>query len=496
MNSEKKRAATIKTVLYIVISTLSLMLSPLVVENYRYFNAILLLIVAVGGYFFIVFSIATQNWLDIRSVFHLVWIFTIMLASLQLAEYQEDWQVKTWLCMAGAYAMFQIGANLGMNFGKRQTPKVLRSFSKIKIGRVSFSMHQERLFWICLGITLIGLVCFIINVIIRGYIPAFSNDPNAYITFYTKLHVLSVAATAVSGLCYFVIKTQEISIAKKILMWLCIFYTTFLFPILVVSRGTFVVAAISLTVSIFYLNGKKLWILVMCVVVIASVYGGVSALRGYTDAQLSEIFEPKVISRQNENEETKVTEGTMQVQVPEAAEVTTEAVETKETEKVFQLPAKWSFIYSYLTVSHDNFNEAVQNSTQYTYGVRQLAPFNAIFGCSWIEETISSGEYYLVREHLNTTNLVGDAYYDLHEWGVLLFMLLWSFAFGIIQSFRGKTEGPISLIVLGNTMTPVALCFFATWMSNFSLWLIWGTQLLIAIVASAQIEPRIKKENT
>ena len=93
MNSEKKRAATIKTVLYIVISTLSLMLSPLVVENYRYFNAILLLFVAVGGYFFIVFSIATQNWLDIRRVFHLVWIFTIMLASLQLAEYQGDWKV-------------------------------------------------------------------------------------------------------------------------------------------------------------------------------------------------------------------------------------------------------------------------------------------------------------------------------------------------------------------------------------------------------------------
>lgn len=499
--SLKKHSTIVKMILYIVISTLSLMLSPWIVENHRYANAIWLLLIAVGGYFFIAFAVASRNWMDIRAVFHAVWIFTIMLASLQLTDYQEDWQVKTWMCMAGAYAMFQIGANLGMHFGKRQTKKVLHSFSKFRIGRVSFSMHQERLFWVCLGTTLIGLACFIINVMIRGYIPAFSDDPNAYLTFYTRFHVFSVAATAVSGLCYYVIKTQDISTGKKIVMWLCILYTTILFPMLVVSRGTFVTAAISLTVSVFYLNRKKLWVLVVCVAMILGAYAGVSVLRGYADAQLVEFFEPKTISMQTHTEETEVTEAIeVTEQTVEATEVTEQTTEatvdagTEEPDAVFQLPAKLAFAYGYLSVSHDNFNEAVQNSTQYTYGLRQIAPFNVILRSSWIEETIASGEYYLVREHLNTTNLIGDAYYDLHEWGVLLFMFLWSFAFGVIQAFREESQGPISLSVLGNVMTPVALCFFATWMSNFSLWLIWGTQLLAAIAASIQFEPRTGKE--
>ena len=161
---------------------------------------------------------------------------------------------------------------------------------------------------------------------------------------------------------------------------------------------------------------------------------------------------------------------------------------------VFQLPAKLSFAYTYLTVSHDNFNEAVQNSTQYTYGLRQFAPFNVILRSSFIEQKINSGEYYLVRDHLNTTNLIGDAYYDLHEWGVLLLMFVWSFAFGIIQSFREEAQGAISLAVLGNAMTPVALCFFATWMSNFAIWLIWGTELLAAIAVFIQIAPRNEEE--
>lgn len=495
MSLEKKHSAVVRIILYIVISTLSLMISPWIVERHRYANAIWQLTVAVGGYFFIVFGVASRNWMDIRGVFHAVWIFTIMLASLQLTDYQEDWQGKTWMCMAGAYAMFQIGANLGMDLGKRQTKRVVHSFSRFRIGRVSFSMHQQRLFWVCLGTTLIGLTCFIINVMIRGYIPAFADDPNAYLTFYTKLHVFSVAATAVPGLCYYVIKTQNISSGKKIVMWLCIFYTTILFPMLVVSRGTFVTAAISLTVSVFYLNKKKLWVLVMCVVMIFWVYSGVSALRGYSDAQLVEFFEPRTISMQTHPEETEKTGATEEI--TEETGVTEETEETEVTEepnKVFQLPTKLAFAYSYLTVSHDNFNEAVQNSTQYTYGVRQLAPFNVILRSSWIEQTIDSGEYYLVREHLNTTNLIGDAYYDLHEWGVLLFMFLWSFAFGAIQAFREESQGPISLSVLGNAMTPVALCFFATWMSIFSLWLIWGTQLLGAIAACIQIEPRTRTE--
>jgi hypothetical protein len=99
-------------------------------------------------------------------------------------------------------------------------------------------------------------------------------------------------------------------------------------------------------------------------------------------------------------------------------------------------------------------------------------------------------ESYLVRDHLNTINLIGNFYYDFHEWGVLILMLLWSTVFGIMQAFCEKHTGPISLLVLGNAMTPVALNFFSAWTSVFSFWLMWGTTLLMAIALYIKISPK------
>ncbi len=438
----------------------------------HFVTALILILLAVVLYFYCACVLSDKNWLDIRAVFSGAWIGTIGLAALRLTDYQEPWQNMTWVLLGAAYSVFILGATVGISCGENLLRGLKRKGKDAHIGKFYLELHEERIFWICVITTLIGFVCFAINVMIRGYIPCFtSSGDSAYLDFYTKFHVFAVAATGVSGLCYYCLKTQKLSVGRRLILWLCILYSTFIFPTLVVSRGTFVTSALALTTVVFYLNRRKLLVLILCLATILGIYAGVSTLRGYTDAQLQEFFEPSVIVKP-----TTPTE-------PDDTEDPDDTEEPGEDQIIFQLSPKLSYLYSYLTVSHDNFNEAVQNTVGYTYGAKNFAPFNVVLRSEKIAEIIENGESYLVREHLTTTNLIGDFYYDFHGIGVVVFMLLWSFVFGLMQCCVDVFGGPFSLLTMGNAMTPVTLCFFATWLSTFSQWLFWGVVLLFALAA-------------
>lgn len=483
--------------LYNVLTTVLLAIGHIFADMNRFITGFAFVFIAIAFYFFIVLIVAEKNWLDIRAVFHGVWVATIGLAVLRLTDYQEEWQIKTWYCVALAYFAFQIGANLGVTVAGGLFGKIKHSKKELRIGRIVFSMRENRLFWICIITTLVGFICFLINVAIRGYIPCFSNDPEAYLKFYTKFHVFAVAATGVSGLCYYCMATQNISKVKKVLLGLCIIYVTFLFPILVVSRGTFVVSALSLTVTVFYLHKKKFLVLVTCLALIAGIYYGASFLRSYTDEQLDYFFEPSEIQLPGTSSDDPTPSGGDKdhSDEPDSDSSSDSPGYDISPDTSFKLPSKLIFIYSYLTVSHDNFNEAVQNSTEYTYGLQQIAPFNSILRSDWIDKQLSKAEYYLVRPYLNTVSLIGYFYYDFHVWGVVIFMLFWSFVFGILQKFAELSKTPFFLLSLGNAMAPVALCFFAAWLSVFSQWLLWGVILIFAVASCVTITPKNNKVN-
>lgn len=439
----------------------------------RFYLGLFQMLTAVGIYFASVLFLADRNWLDIRAVFSGVWLFTTGLAALRLTDYQEAWQSATWLCMAIAYLVFQIGATLGIHFGGRISSYFRKKFSGFHIGKLSFSLQKNRLFGVCIGATLIGLICFTINALIRGYIPVFSNSHTAYIDFYTRFHVFSIASTAASGLCYYTMVTQPLAKWKKGLMGLCCLYLTVIFPILILSRGAFITSALSLTVTMFYLHKKRFWVMVVCLISMFSIYLFMSNLRGYSDTELDNFFEPSDIVIEVIPNET----------IPDDSIV-------EEEPLTFSLPPKVAFVYTYLTVSHDNFNEAVQNVTSYTYGTRQLAPFNVILRTRWIADNNGSHPVYLVRSHLNTTNVIGDFYYDFGFAGVILCTLLWSFIFGLMQAFFCKNNGPFALLTLGNAMVPVALCFFSSWLSTFTHWVLWGVVLLMGIASCVRVLPK------
>lgn len=472
MSGFLNRKQNLWTLLVTVVGSLAFIAAALLVPVNRFYAGLILIICGIAAYFVTVFFITDdRNWLDIRAVFSGVWLVTIGLAPFGLLDYQTQWKFLTWVFLGIAFLVYQIGSNLGIKLGLRQYLKIVDKLKTLKIGRIGFEFKGNRLFYICVTATGIGLVCFLIGVAIKGYVPCFHPSTSAYVDFYTKFHVFSVAATGVSGLCYYCIRTQKLNLAKKIILYVCIFYLVFLFPILVVSRGTFITAALSLVVVAFYLHGKKLVALILSLVVVFGVYLFTTTLRNYTDAQLDVFFEPsEIVIIPDDNEGDEGTGGT-----------------------IFSLPPKVAFVYSYLTVSHDNFNLAVEKIENHNFGVRQMRPFNVILRIDALTRADEDAPYYYVREHLNTVNLVGDAYYDFGIIGIIVTTFLMSFSFGIIQALYEKKKTPFVLMILGNAMVPVAMCFFASWLSNFTQWMLWGVTLLAWIASNVKINH--KREN-
>lgn len=466
------------------LGTLALVISAFLCPVNHYAVAALLLICAVAAYLYIAIVQTDKNWFDIRAMFSAIWLATLGLAALRLSGYQVEWEKKTWFLMAAAYMMFHLGVDVGNVYGEKCCKWVKKWADK---NSAKFHLNGERLFWICLGVTLFGLACFVLNVKIKGYIPFFSSEQDTYVSFYTKIYTFSIAATMISGLCYYTLKTQKLSVWKKVFLWISIVYATFVYPTLVVSRGAFLTAALSLTTALYYLNKKKFKVLLLCAVLIVGIYGVTTKARGYTEEQLNTFFEPVTIGGDEDSKDPDEMTDETDPEESEPGEL------TEENGEGFQLSGTASFIYSYLTVSHDNVNEAVRLNDKYTYGVRQLEPFNVILRIDALTEALNNCHYYYVRPHLNTVNLIGNAYYDFGFIGVVVLMFLWAFVFGFIQAYHITGDGIFSLLALGNAMSPVMLGFHAPWMSYFTMWMHWGLILLMFIATYIPVSIISKK---
>ena len=443
------------------------------------FVSSLFLIGAAGLYFFIVYCVDDGNVLSVKALFTAMWLATIGLANAKLLDYQKEWAVETWLVLGGAYVAFHVGALIGGRWSDRLLEPLQRHTSFGKRLRIRFD--GDRLFGICLGVSLFGIACFCVNVLIKGYIPFFvSDDYLAYYSFYTRLCVFVVASTAVSGLCYYTIRTQTISRLKKAILYVCIALEVFVIPMLMVSRGNQMIAMLPLMVSVVALNRKKLLTFILCMAVAFGFYQVGSYARNLSGEFLNYVFQPKKIAIEQKEEIPSTGNTSLPV----------EGTEEKREDKAFQLSPSMAFLYGYFTVSHDNLNEAVLHHTQWTHGLRQVYPFTTVIRIPGLREKIDALEFYQVGESLNTANLIADAYYDFGSIGSVVFTLFWAMVFGVIERRFLTRRGPFAMLAYGTSMVPVVLCFFESWMSVFALWLLWGTDFLLLLADTVHIERR------
>lgn len=468
-----------------VLSAFVLVVGMLTAPVNQFASGALIIIGAISVYFFAVNKISEKNYLSFVPLFTVVWISTIGLAKLKLLQYQKDWEIRTWICLILATLCFQFGIPLGHKVGQKIL-EFIESKKDIEIGRLQFEFKKNRVFWICFCITLIAVALFVWNIFIKGYVPFFSTRFNAYIRFYTKRMIFVTAACAVSPIAYWCIKKCELSLWKKICMYFCIAINTFIIPILQVNRGVFIVASLMLTASVFFLNGKRFWVMLLCLVVTFGFYEVGSMARNYSNEYLLSVFEPTEFDPSFGKDDPDDSD------IGADSGMDEDQLSNSVTSN-FRLPAKVSFLYGYFTVSHDNFNEAVANASEYTYGVRQLAPFNVILRSEKISKYIKNAENHFVKPNLNTANLISSAYYDFREFGIAFLVIIWATILGAIEITYLKKKGVFALAALGNCLTPVVLCFFAPWFENFTMWMLWGTILLIMLFSSVSILPKNKK---
>ena len=400
---------------------------------------------------YIYLAVRLKNWMDIVAVFTGSWTFTVALASLRLCQYQKVWATGTWVCLGLAYAAFVTGDLLYYNLSAR------RKGGETWLARVAqrHPIRRERLFWIALSVSLISLICLTINALIRGYLPYFSESKTAYLDFYTKFHIFTVAGTAASGLCYYNIKRGSLSFFKKAVMWGCLIYLSLVMPILVVSRGTFLINAVYVTTVVFYLNKKKFVALFLCLVLMFGGYELGTRARKYTEEDNAALFS---------GTEYSVMIG---------------------HHKLFdaEFSSNVLFMYSYFTIGHDNLDMAVKNPTELSYGLRQLIPLSVVVRVPALHRALSHVKTYLINASLNTTDIVTFAYYDLREPGVALFSMVLGFAIAFLESLADRRKSAFRLIFLGYAMVAVMLSFFSAWVSNFALYLPAGTAFLMMLCA-------------
>lgn len=441
------------------------------------FSAVFL--VLSGFFFYLWFSLRNQvNLLDFKAVFSGVWMVTIGLSQLSLLKYQVNWAFATWLNLSVAHVVFVL-ANDGSTRLFYPVLTAFRNISKrIKLNHQPLIVKEERLFWIAMTASIIGFLSFIANVLIKGYIPFFTigSSSSAYYDFYTRFQIFYVASLASVGLSYYCIKRLTLSKTKRRLLWMNIIVLNFLLPILLVQRGTFLNTMLIFTAVVYNVFEKRRFKpLVICLTLMVSIYFLGSYLRGFSNTQLAFLFQPKEI----EVCPDKTDPDSLKCVDPE--DIPLEG-------KKYVISSTVAFLYSYLTVSHDNFNSAVEKTEHYTYGVWQIRPFNVVLRNTqlneWIEEAEKDSVKLQVLPHLNSFNLITSAYLDFGLFGVIFLMMLWSFLFGMIENYQKNIGGIFSNIALGICLIPIVLGFFLPWMSDFVPYLYFGSTWLMFLASS------------
>lgn len=361
------------------------------------------------------------NLVELRGLFTLSWVGGQGLACFQLSRLQTDWNAITWLCFFLAYLGFGIGYEWKSH--PVREPVCKKEKNSVFAGRLLICSEL---------LAVVSVICFVIEWMVVGFIPVFSDMPHAYSYF----HVSGVHYFTISCILIPAISVLYLNVCERLKIWAVLILLicngiAVLIPILCVSRFQLLFAVGFAVVTYIIVHRKiKFRTIMILLCIMIPVYVLLTVARNHDVEYLNGIFEMK-----NSGTPIFITQP-----------------------------------YIYVVNNFENFNCMVEQLTSHSWGIRMLFPVFALTGLKFIFPQLTAYPVYITKPELTTLTMFYDAYYDFGIMGILIFALILGMAAKYIWNATDKTDNPVVYLFYGQTAIYLGLSFFTTWFSNPTTW--------------------------
>lgn len=411
-----------------------------------YVSVVILLAVAIFEFFFYFYK--TGFAFNLAGIFPSVWIFTYALNRLLLNSLYHNWDFKTWMVFILTPCFYLLGfVAYDLKFSNGHKIK-----NNLLIREYYFSNVYAIFKWVVFtGFIVVFL--FLLEVVVLGFIPYFSTDMNAYVDFYIPVvHNFVVLSYFVPCMAIFYLfklrkvgRYPEFRSWHKILVYVLSAFCIVV-PILIVSRQNMFLLIFSCCFVYDSLNKKKnLKVFVAMGLLLVVSYFIISPERNQSVDYLGTIYTQPATGNDTGSADNRLD----------------------------SLPSFAKTPYMYLTISDENFSRQVRDENQFTFGLRQLElPLKFLEKITGENPNVASSEYketFQVNQYLNTFNLVSDFYMDFGIIGIIIEMMLLGMLGAFAQDIGDNVDNPI--VKIGYSMISYILffCYFAPWMSVFTI---------------------------
>ena len=383
------------------------------------------ILIAVGIILYVINIRRTKQIADLRGLFSASWISGEGIACLKLSKLQTDWKATTWICFFLAYVCFI--------FAYDYLDKCSEKENIQKKDSVYQHATQAKKILACIVIlAIISCICFLIEVVIVGFIPLFSPEPHAYSYFHVSgVHYFTISCILIPALTVLYMKIEEkVKLIPAVLLGICNIWAVSI-PILCVSRFQLLFAVGFAAVTYVMLYQHITWrMMITAAMIIIPLYVLLTIARRHDVSYLNSIFEMK-----NKSVPIFVTQP-----------------------------------YIYVANNYENFNCLVRDLTTHTFGIRMLFPLFALTGLKFLLPQLIASPIYITKKELTTLTMFYDSYYDFGIIGVILLAVFLGAVAKKLTDWVKKSDNPISYLFYGQMAIYLGLSFFTTWFSNPTTW--------------------------
>ena len=439
-----------KSNMLILMSTLLYFLAFYFNVNYPFITILLLLFVGVINFVF--FFKQEKTLISIPGIFSIIWFFSLALSQLRLNINQIPFLSRTWFILWITYFALISGYQ---HFSKR----------KINIKSKYNNWNVHRLLDLIICLFLVVVLFFIIEWVVAGELPIFSNNPNSYLTFsISGLHYFVVSCVLIPPASLIYIVKTKCNNKKELFLLIMMALICFILPILIVSRQLLLLEIIITFLVLISLYPKlELKLLVPIIIVALIAFVLLSMGRNQNNEYLNFVF-----NSQN-NYTAHYLDSSFQLNEKEMSIFNKLYGQFDNYTRITldNLPMSIYQIYMYISFNFDNFNYTVASLDFMTFGIKTFYPIIALTGLRFIFPIVDQLplENYLTT--FNTSPICFSTFVDYREIGIIIYM----FILGMISSKINikKNDSPMEMIIYSLFCYSMMFSFFTNFFANVTI---------------------------